>query len=432
MKSYVKNAGWIFVEKIVRTIITFILFALISRQLGPTDTGILNFSQSIVLMLLCITSLGLDSILINDFSKNSSNDDDKILYSTVMLAKFIVSFVVLFISILLINLMDMSFKDKMVFYLSLLGLIFQTQTTFFSYYQAKSKSSIVTLYSLISLIISSLIKLILIIYKVDVAWYALSYTLDVMISFIIIVNQIKKQGMVISASLFDKKILASLIKKSYPIVLSSLLVVLYTRLDQFMILKMMGAESLGVFSVAVRISDAYSFVPVAVATSFFPLLAHDNSRNNLKLYFDLVYFSSFFSALLVILFSWMFLEDIFGEAYAGSFSILSVTVFSTVFAVMGGACTNYLITINLTFMRLVRACLGLLINFVLNLIWIPKYGLIGAAYASLISQLFSAFLGNLLNKKTWECFYLQLLSIVTFGIFGATSMVFKIFRNKYD
>ena len=64
-----KNAGWIFVEKIVRTIITFILFALISRQLGPTDTGILNFSQSIVLMLLCITSLGLDSILINDFSK---------------------------------------------------------------------------------------------------------------------------------------------------------------------------------------------------------------------------------------------------------------------------------------------------------------------------------------------------------------------------
>lgn len=126
-----KNAGWIFVEKIVRTIITFILFALISRQLGPTETGILNFSQSIVLMLLCITSLGLDSILINDFSKNSSNDDDKILYSTVMLAKFIVSFVVLFISILLINLMDMSFKDKMVFYLSLLGLIFQTQTTFF-------------------------------------------------------------------------------------------------------------------------------------------------------------------------------------------------------------------------------------------------------------------------------------------------------------
>ncbi len=36
-----------------------------------------------------------------------------------------------------------------------------------------------------------------------------------------------------------------------------------------MILKMMGSESLGIFSVAVKISESYSFIPVAVVTAFF-------------------------------------------------------------------------------------------------------------------------------------------------------------------
>ncbi|HDT3906314.1 flippase [Raoultella ornithinolytica] len=432
MKSYIKNAGWIFFEKILRTVITFILFALISRQLGPSDTGILNFSQSIAIMLLCITGLGLDSILINEFSKETNFDKDRVLYSTVMLSKIFISVIVLFVCMLGLYFSNISLINKVVFLVSLLSLIFQTQNTFFSFFQAKSKSYIVTKYSLIALVLSSAVKVVFIVMHTSVVWYALSYTLDILISFIIIEYQMKAQGMKIKLEYFDKSLIMSLLRKSYPIILSSLLVVLYTRLDQFMILKMMGAESLGVFSVAIRISEAYSFIPAAVATSFFPLLTHDNGPKNLKLYFDLVFFSSFFSAIGVIIFSWLFLERLFGISYVESFSILSITVFSTVFAVMGGACTNYLVTINLTFMRLVRASVGLCINFILNILWIPKYGLVGAAYASLISQIFSAFLGNLLNKKTWECFYLQSISILSFGIPGVWTILNKILRNKYD
>lgn len=432
MQSYIKNAGWIFLEKILRTVITFILFALISRQLGPSDTGILNFSQSIAIMLLCVTGLGLDSILINEFSKERNISNDQKLYSTVMVAKLLVSAVVLIICITGLFFTDISTVNKIVFIISLLSLIFQTQNTFFSFFQAKSKSYIVTRYSLIALVISSLVKVILLFQHVSMIWYAASYTFDVFVSFIIIEHQMRVQGLHIRLGFFERNIAVSLLKKSYPIILSSLLVVLYTRLDQIMILKMMGAESLGVFSVAIRISDAYAFIPAAVATSFFPLLTHDNGTKNLKLYFDLVFFSAFTAAVGVIIFSWFFLEKLFGASYSESFSILSVTVFSTVFAVMGGACTNYLVTVNLTFMRLVRATLGLLINFLLNIWWIPKYGLIGAAYASLLSQLFSAFLGNLLNKKTWECFYLQFMSIITLGIPGVLTISSKVFRKSNE
>ena len=39
MSDYIKNAGWIFAEKFVRIIVGFVLFALISRVLGPTEFG---------------------------------------------------------------------------------------------------------------------------------------------------------------------------------------------------------------------------------------------------------------------------------------------------------------------------------------------------------------------------------------------------------
>lgn len=429
MRGYLRNAGWIFVEKIVRVVITFILFALISRQLGPEDTGILSFSQSIVTMLLCITGLGLDSILIKEFATNRVNENK--IYSTVMISKIAVSLLVMAFCGGIIFFIDISELSKIVFIISLASLVFQSQTTFYSYFQANSKSSVVTKYSFIALLLSSLLKVYFLVIKSDVIWFALSYSLDVIISCIVLEYQMKRLGIKIEFSNFEPEVIISLLRQSYPIILSSLIIILYTRLDQVMIAKMLGAKELGVFSVAIRISDAYSFIPVAVATSFFPLLASNNQRENVRLYFDLVYFSAFASAMLVIAFSFIFFESLFGSAYDGALPVLCITVFSTVFAVLGGACTNYLVTINLTYMRLVRAVLGLLINFILNIIWIPKYGLLGAAFASLISQVFSSYIGNVLNKRTWECFRIQTLSIITFGFFGVKSIAVKIFRRKY-
>lgn len=147
MQSYIKNAGWIFLEKILRTVITFVLFALISRQLGPSDTGILNFSQSIAIMFLCVTGLGLDSILINEFSKNKDASDDQKLYSTVMLSKFLISIVVLIICIAGLFFSNISNVSKSVFVISLLSLVFQTQNTFFLFF--KQNQSLILLLNIV-------------------------------------------------------------------------------------------------------------------------------------------------------------------------------------------------------------------------------------------------------------------------------------------
>lgn len=419
--TYAENAIWIFLEKILRISVTFFLFVLVSRMLGPSDTGLLSFSQSLVAMLLCVTGLGLDGILIKEFSSGKHNKES--LYSTVMISKLIITLIVIFLSLLITLFIDTSLKNKIIFICSLVGLVFQMQNTFFSYFQAKSLAKSATKYSFYSLLISAVVKLYLIYLDADVYIFALSFSFDFLVSYFFLGFFIKKLGLNIKLEEFSFTIFLDLVRQSYPIILSSLIVVLYTRLDQLMIAKMMSSSDLGVFSVAVRISEAYAFVPAAVATSFFPLLVSSGKKENIKLYFDLVFFSAFVSGISLLIVSYFYIDDIFGSAYSGTRSVLFVSIFSTMFASLGGACTNYLITINLTYMRLVRAVVGLVINFGLNLILIPKYGILGAAYASLISQLFASLFGNVLNKKTIPCFQYQVRSVFTLGLIGVIGFI---------
>ncbi|MCP9676107.1 oligosaccharide flippase family protein, partial [Escherichia fergusonii] len=88
MSNYIKNAGWIFCEKFIRIAVGFILFALISRALNPTEFGLLSYCQTIATMFLAITNLGFDNILINEFNQDKRHNE---IFSTAFWSRIVVS-----------------------------------------------------------------------------------------------------------------------------------------------------------------------------------------------------------------------------------------------------------------------------------------------------------------------------------------------------
>jgi O-antigen/teichoic acid export membrane protein len=429
MDKYLSNAGWMFIEKVTRLGMNFVFLGLIARQIGPGDFGVLSFSQSIALMLLSITSLGLDNILIKEFSQNEKIKN--VILSTALIMQMIAAIFVITISAFVCIYFYGINSDAIVFIISLSSLFFYVQNAYISYYQSKSKSIFITKQSLISITISSLFKLYLLENKASIELFAFSFCIDLMINFILIYlySQVKKE-IIFSACNFDVRMMKDLLIQSWPMIFSSIFIVLYTRLDQFMIMRMLGPEEVGLFSVAVKISDAYTFIPVLVGTSFYPLIAKDCTKEKLKKYIDIVFFCAFGTGMLVIALSTFVIPLLFGEKYTASIHVSNITVFSSMFACLGGAVTNYLITIRLGYIRLYRAIIGVIVNLVLNLIWIPKYGIIGAAYASLAAQIFAAWLSNYLSRKTRECFWLQSRSLFMIGLPSIYSLIFN--RNLDD
>lgn len=426
MSKYVINAFWMILEKVLKIIFTFLFLGMVARRVTVADFGVLNLAISIVTSLWVISSLGIDSILLKEFSLKKYKEND--LLSTAFLARLCCSLIVILISVVFIELYNVDYHRndyKVVFYIIISSLIFYNFNTLYTYHQAYSRAILNTKVSIISLVLSMTVKLYLYIYDFGLIYFAWSFFFDVFINLFLVIILNRSRNIEIRIRHFQKDVFLDLFKQGWPMFFASCLLVAYSRLDQFMIAYLLGVSHSGIYSIALRISDAYSFVPLIIATSFYPLIAKDPTDENIKNYFSIVFFSAFITGLVVIAVAPYVIPYMFGDAYLAAVSVLNITVFSTMFAVLGSACTNYMVLFNLGFYRLIRISAGLIVNIILNLMMIPKFGIIGAAWATLISQLFVSWLGNVFAQKTLHCFKLQTSAIIGLGIFGTISILKK-------
>ena len=113
-------------------------------------------------------------------------------------------------------------------------------------------------------------------------------------------------------------------------------------------------------------------------------------------------FMTFFSAPLVELF--------FGSKYSASAGVIMIHIWACMFVFITIGGRKWVITENLQLYVLMTTFLGAVSNILLNVWFIPRYGISGAAVATIISIAFSGFLANGFFHKTRPLFLLQLRS----------------------
>jgi O-antigen/teichoic acid export membrane protein len=180
------------------------------------------------------------------------------------------------------------------------------------------------------------------------------------------------------------------------------------KIDQVMLGAMLGEEAVGQYSVAVRISTVWYFIPSILATSLFPAILNARKQSaelykkRLQSYFDL---NAGLAYLIVIPLSiaapWVILL-LFGEVYKPAGPILAIHAWSALFVFLGGAREQYLVAEKFFKFSMKCTAVGAIVNLVLNFFLIPSYGCNGAAVATFISQAVSAFLSSffIVNLRT--------------------------------
>jgi O-antigen/teichoic acid export membrane protein len=89
------------------------------------------------------------------------------------------------------------------------------------------------------------------------------------------------------------------------------------------------------------------------------------------------------TAIVITFVSPLIYKLLFNHEYAYAAPVLSVHIWSGVFVFLGAASSQYLIAENLSKLTFVRTGVGAIVNIGLNLILIPKMGMMGAAIATL-------------------------------------------------
>jgi O-antigen/teichoic acid export membrane protein len=210
-----------------------------------------------------------------------------------------------------------------------------------------------------------------------------------------------------------------MLKDSWPLMLSTVAIGIYMKMDQVMIKNMLGNEQAGIYAVAAKLSEVWYFIPMLICTSLSPsIIRAFNTQKELfekrmsKLYF-LMFWLSAGIASLITLFSHLIIKILFGQAYIGAVFTLQIYVWAGIAVFLGVAVNQYLLAKNLTRISFYNTLIGAIVNIILNIILIPKIGINGAAIATLISYTLATF-GVFFFRESKEQGWLILKSIINY------------------
>lgn len=414
--KYFKNTSWLFAEKILRMTVGLLVGIWVARYLGPEQFGLLSYAQSFVGLFSIIATLGLNSIVVRELVKN--NIDKNILIGTSFFMMLGAAFfVILLLVIAVIFTSNDTFTNILIFIIAS-ATIFQSFNVIDFYFQSRVMSKYIVYSNVISLFISSLIKIILILNEAPLIYFALTVLFDTIVLALGFIYFYKKHDENLKSWKFDKNIAISLLKDSSPLIIAGVINSIYMKVDQVMIKEILGVTEVGYYSAAVKLSEAWFAIGVIICNSLFPAIVNAKKVSE-KLYYEriqklflfLVIISYTLSMVVYFLSDWIILF-LYGREFAESSSILSIHIFSAIFVYLGVSSGRWLIAENKTILNLYRNIFGMIVNIVLNIVFIPKFGITGAAIASLIAYVCAFYIIDFFQKETRYIFYLKSKSLL--------------------
>jgi O-antigen/teichoic acid export membrane protein len=429
--KYFYNSSWLVGEKFLRLFSGLFVGVFVARYLGPENYGILNYVISFVAMIAVISNLGMDEIVINDLIDKPRKKH--IIIGTSLYLKFIGVFLTLLIISTSFLFHFNNCQVNTFIFIVALSYVFVPFNVIDLYFQSQVKAKYLVQANIISLIVNSLLRLFFVYIQAPLMYFMLCTILDTFIVATFLYFNYKKHKENIEKWMFKLKYAKELIMKSLPLLLSNMVIILYMRLDQIMIKEMIGFENVGTYSVAVRLTELWYFIPVAIGSSFFPALIKIKTQDNNLYYKRLHYLITFMvlMSLLIAIPSYIFSEKIitflYGESYTSSISVFKIYIWASIFVFIGVPSGKWFIIENLNKVYLYRSIMGVICNVVLNIIFIPRFGINGAALATLISYSIQSYFSNLIFRKTRKLFIIQTKSLLLFNLI---SVIYDFIKRK--
>ncbi|MDV5037641.1 flippase [Vibrio diabolicus] len=422
-----KNTSWLLLEKVLRMTLGLFVGIWVARYLGPEQFGLFSYAQSFIALFAAFSTLGLDGIVVRELVKDEGKRD--VILGTAFILKILGAILSLLILLLSIFYQFHEYKVSLIIFIIASSTILQSFNVIDFYFQSKVLSKYVVYSNVFSLLISSGIKVFLILTDAPLVAFAYVVLFD---SFVLASGLIYfyfRNCLSIATWSFNGELARSLLKESWPLILSGILVSIYMKIDQIMIGNILDSVSVGQYSAAVRLSEVWYFIPMVISSSLFPAILNAK-KASLELYYsriqklyDMMAWVAISIAIPMTFISDWLIEFLYGNEFKEAGNVLMIHIWSSVFVFLGVASSKWFVSEGLQRISFYRTLSGVLINVILNAIIIPEYGIYGAAVASLISQMFASYLFNMFNSH----------SRITFIMMSNTFLLpFRRIRLKFE
>jgi O-antigen/teichoic acid export membrane protein len=402
-QKYFKNTGMLFVGRVGSLLIKFAVSISVANYLGRSNNGILSGGTVYIYFFSAIATLGLDQFIVKELHQFPGNRDQ--ILGTSFWMKIFAGFCcvpLIYLAFLIYPAKGTPYGYVLIF--SIIGVV-QAFNVIDAYFQAQVQSKYIMQVQIAGNIISAMIKFVLIYLRQPLLYFVYAYTFDfILLSIGYYFTYQRKQRSIFSWT-FNLKLAGKLLHYSWPLIISGIMVALYMKIDQIMLQNMVSLKESGAYNTVANLSEAWNFVPAVIVTSLFPAILNakrDDAgryKKRIQHLYDLMVYLSVPVAI-IITFAAPLIYTLYKPEYAYAAPVLSVHIWSGVFVFLGAASSQYLIAENFNKLTFVRTGFGALVNIVLNLILIPKMGMMGAAIATLAAYASATFFVIFIPKVT--------------------------------
>lgn len=412
------NFVWLAMDKGVRFLIAVVIGSWSARYLGKANFGLLNFAMPIVAVFASIAPLGMEALVVRQLIQEPDKAGRWL--GTVM--GFRTGAATLFaLSALGVAWLQRPGDAASLGITAILaaGMAIQALEGGELYFQARIEMRRLIFPRLGLSVLINLLKVGFILQGMSVYWFAALTALEQAGSGLLTLWLMRRALGSGQRLQFEFQRGWILLKECWPLAISALTVILYLKTSQLVMNSRLSNADLGIFGAAIRIPDAFGFLPGILASSLLPGLLRSRAQGDgvyfeqLQRFFRINALVAYFVCLPLSLGSLLIVRLLFGPAYRDSGAVMAVYTWALFFSFQGVARGQHLLNLRLVRLSLLFSVVGLFVSLGLNFLLIPRWGVMGAAAATTVANLSCSVLTSFLVAPTRRIGRMQLLALAT-------------------
>lgn len=444
-KFFIFNASKIFILQIISRMVSFLAFIYLAKILGVNNFGNFNYILSLCALLSLFIDFGTNQLVVKTIASNTC---DKSVLAYILINVSFLKLIQFFLGIIFIVFLDPSL---MIYNFTIFNIIFLY--TFFegiaqiciSILNGRKYFIKANIYLFSYEVFRSFLILIFLFFTKKINYLPLVYVLCSLIYALIVLSNILSiyhlnistyfKKLYILKKYLTKNSLLRYYRLSFYFFLSAIAYQLYFRVDVIMMKHLSNKHELGIYTTAYKFFDVFLFIPAIISGMIFPLIVQYYTKDPFAKLKEFIFTIQVKSCILlsfipvsVILFSNFIINIFFGQAYSDSIKILELIFL-----------TSFIYLYNLIYPVLFNASgsekiglfiylIGFLFNFILNYIFIPRFGSFSAALVTIFSEILVTCLYIYFSKVRFNIpFNIKPILILIIPLFFS---LIKIFDSK--
>ena len=390
-KKIFSNSLWMMSEKLVSIFGLIFVTSFVAKYIGPENFGKLTFASSIFAIIQTIAMFGSENIIFQKTAKDR-RFGEYIIDSTRIIRDF------MYVSLSLLTLVYIYFfADQLTFIFSVatsIAIYFAVHDVYIIYFNAILQSKVNAYCNIFALMISLLVRYCIAKFQLAVELLSVPIILITIVPFFIrkyLFNKVKLEKGYVTKERVNRyrKFMLGIGRK---LIFYSLSVAVFTKTSQ-LFLGLKSQYDLGIYTVAMTLGNSFYFVLVAIISSYFTQIYIEKDfeqSQNMVAKLSIIIIAICLSVMMFFAIAGNYIVSwLYGDQYVGVNEILLFTVLVTLFSGLSTIAEKYLLKFN-AYDYLKKKTLYLVVfNIVLSAICVYQWGLNGAIFSILLTEIMS-------------------------------------------